>query len=118
MESIYKKVIVNENDDVPSDGEYDTNLGMIEVFCGKWVADELPEWYLQEIELPTKRDIIIFLKAQGKPAVDTNEAWKNYNAYLAESILEFIETKFEIDFTLVSEAYGVEWSSIESDTFI
>ena len=56
MKSIFQKVSVKKKD-VPEDGEYDTNLGMIEVFCGKWVADEYPEWYLKEITLPTKDEI-------------------------------------------------------------
>lgn len=51
METIFRKVSVDENN-IPEDGEYDTNLGMTEVFCGKWVADNFPEWYLEEIELP------------------------------------------------------------------
>jgi len=91
MESIYKKVIVNEEDDVPADGEYDTNLGMIEVFCGKWVADELPEWYLDEIEFPSEERVITFLKEQGKPTVDTDEAWKHYNLYIAKGLLKWLQ---------------------------
>lgn len=62
MESIYKKVTVNEEDDVPSDGEYDTNLGMIEVFCGAWVSDELPKWYLEEADLSPEEYAIDFGK--------------------------------------------------------
>lgn len=89
METIYKKVIFNKEDNVPSDGEYDTNLGMIEVFSGMWVADELPEWYLEEIELPTEKDVVKFLKEQGKPTVDTDEAWKHYNLYIAKGLLKW-----------------------------
>jgi hypothetical protein len=69
MESIYKKVIVNEKDDVPADGEYDTNLGTIEVFCGKWVADELPEWYLEEVELPSEEELIATWKEKYETAI-------------------------------------------------
>ncbi len=90
MKSIYKKITISDDDEVPPNGEYDTNLGMIEVFCGKWVADELPEWYLEEVELPSEKDIIIFLKEQGKPTVDTKRAWEYYNLYIAKGLLKWL----------------------------
>ena len=57
MGTIFKKIYVNEDTEVPDNGEYDTNLGTIEVFCNKWVSDEYIEWYLEEIEIPTEKEI-------------------------------------------------------------
>lgn len=55
---VFKKIIVkNGKKDIPEDGQYSTDLGYIEVFCGNWVADDYPEWYLEEVELPSDKEI-------------------------------------------------------------
>lgn len=46
----YIKKTVSEDGMPEENGRYSTDLGYIEVFYGKWCADEEPKWWLEKIE--------------------------------------------------------------------
>lgn len=86
----YIKRLVSEHG-IPEDGEYDTDLGRIEVFCEKWVSDEGPEYYYEE-------------SPQTSKLPNDGEKWVNL-----KELVDYINGNEDRDFNLINAPRLLNW---------
>lgn len=88
METIFRKVITKKRTPY-ANGEYSTDLGYIEFFYDKWVADEVPKWWMEETYLLSDKEIDSLIPLQkGEETILFNKDMRKGAKWMRDYIMD------------------------------